>query len=215
MEEKFYKATIGLYALDKLPNDSNNCVYCLRIVICSDSRQCGICGDKATCKCQECSQLFYDGCCQKSSPAQKKNSSFTSSIYDDSDICTGIEQSHHDLGGVAIFNDTQCCSNDQYFNDEEIFTQAMLIATLAKRIKTFLKRNDSKVTGQKRLLGNPANGKSLCFKFSAIYQRKMSIIITPIISLMVDQVTNALSQEINAAYLFNNRLASSAKVTCV
>ena len=91
----------------------------------------------------------------------------------------------------------------------------MLIATLAKRIKTFLKRNDSKVTGQKRLLGNSANGKSFCFKFLAIYQRKMSIIITPTISLMVDQVTNALSQGINAAYLFNNRLASSAKVTCV
>ena len=48
MKEKFYKATIRLYALNKLPNDSNNCVYCLRILICSDSRQCGICGDKAT-----------------------------------------------------------------------------------------------------------------------------------------------------------------------
>ena len=52
---------------------------------------------------------------------------------DDSGIDTGIEQSHHDLGGAAIFNDIECCSNDEYFKDEKIVTQAMLIATLDEK----------------------------------------------------------------------------------
>ena len=45
------------------------------------------------------------------------------------------------------------------------------------------------------------SGKPLCFQFPPIYQNKKSLMITSIISLMKDQVTNCRERGINAVYL--------------
>ena len=33
----------------------------------------------------------------------------------------------------SVHGNTEYCSNDDYFNDEEVFIQAMMIATLAEK----------------------------------------------------------------------------------
>ena len=45
------------------------------------------------------------------------------------------------------------------------------------------------------------SGKALCFQFPPIYQNKKSLVITPTISLMKDQVTNCRERGINTVFL--------------
>ena len=82
----------------------------------------------------------------------------------------------------------------------------MMIATLAEKfsmtefkpfqkavIKNLLAKRDYLV------IEPTGSGKSLCFQYTAVYQKQ--IIITPTISLMQDQVANAVKRGLNAAYL--------------
>lgn len=45
------------------------------------------------------------------------------------------------------------------------------------------------------------HGKSICFQFAAVYTNKITIVISPLISLMIDQVTALNSANISACYL--------------
>jgi len=47
---------------------------------------------------------------------------------------SGIEVSQFHSNDLTVQINDDCCSNDEYFNDEEVFTQAMMIATLAEKL---------------------------------------------------------------------------------
>ena len=56
--------------------------------------------------------------------------------------------------------------------------------------------------GKNTLVVQPTGaGKSLCFQFPATVTKKMTIVITPTISLMIDQVQNLRSRGLTATYL--------------
>lgn len=48
------------------------------------------------------------------------------------------------------------------------------------------------------------SGKSLCYQFPPIYQNKMSLVLTPTISLMKDQVTNCTEKGIHTGVPSNS-----------
>jgi len=192
-------------ALNLLPDDANITVL-LKNSLCGGSKECDICGNDATYECQECCQYFCEGCCQRFHQHSKRNHHMPKRVQlvDDS----GIEVSQFSSNDLTVQSNDDCCSNDDYFNDEEVFTQAMMIATLAEKfgmtefkpfqkeiIKNLLAKRDCLV------IEPTGSGKSLCFQYTAVYQKQISLIITPTISLMQDQVTNAVKRGLNAAYL--------------
>ena len=84
----------------------------------------------------------------------------------------------------------------------------MMIATLAEHFnltefKPFQKTViDNLMSGNDCLVIQPTgSGKSLCYHFPAIYGNKVSLVITPTISLMQDQVMNAEKHGTRAVYL--------------
>ena len=61
---------------------------------------------------------------------------------------------------------------------------------------------DSCLKGKDTIVVQPTgNGKSLCFQFAAVYTGKISLVITPTISLMRDQTNQLNKKGITAAFL--------------
>jgi len=103
-------------------------------------------------------------------------------------------------------------------SQEETFQEATLVATLAEtfgltRFKPFQKDIISSVLdGKDTVVIQPTGSrKSLCFQFPAIYQNKKTIVVSPTISLMQDQVTNLKKKEINAVYQGSAQLDKKAE----
>ena len=105
-------------------------------------------------------------------------------------------------------------------SQDESFQETTLIATLAKtfgitKFKPFQKEILlSVLEGKDTVVIQPTgSGKSLCFQFPAIYhgQHKKTIVVSPTISLMEDQVTNVKAKNINAVYLGSAQLDKKAE----
>ena len=93
-------------------------------------------------------------------------------------------------------------------NTSQAFMEASMIMTLAEKfnLTRFRKYQKEVITtllaGQDCLVVQPTgSGKSLCFQFPAVHQNKISVVITPTISLMQDHVKNCETYGIKAAYL--------------
>ena len=70
----------------------------------------------------------------------------------------------------------------------------------------------SVLEGKDTLVIQPTgSGKSLCFQFPAIYQHKKTVVVSPTISLMQDQVVNLKAKHINAVYLGSAQLDKKAE----
>ena len=101
---------------------------------------------------------------------------------------------------------------------EQSFSDAMLVATLAKAFdltsfKSLQKEViDATLQGRDTLVIQPTgSGKSLCFQFPPVYQNKKTIIVTPTISLMQDQVFELQGKGIPAVYLGSAQLCKHAE----
>ena len=109
--------------------------------------------------------------------------------------------------------DESLVEQHSFSSQNESFQEATLIATLADKFgltkfKPFQKEIIlSVLDGKDTVVIQPTgSGKSLCFQFPAIYQRKKAIVVSPTISLMQDQVTNLKAKNINSVYLGSAQL---------
>lgn len=91
--------------------------------------------------------------------------------------------------------------------------EASMIMTLAEkfnltRFRVYQKQVITALLfGQDCLVVQPTgSGKSVCFQFPAVHQTKISIVITPTISLMQDHIKNCEAYGIKAAYLGSAQL---------
>ena len=91
--------------------------------------------------------------------------------------------------------------------------EASMIMTLAEKFNLTRFRVYQKqvitalLSGQDCLVVQPTGSdKSMCFQFPAVHQNKISIVITPMISLMQDHVKNCEAYGIKAAYLGSAQL---------
>ena len=98
-------------------------------------------------------------------------------------------------------------------NTSQAFMEASMVMTLAEKfdLTRFRKYQKEAITallsGQDCLVVQPTgSGKSLCFQFPAVHQNKISIVITPTISLMQDHVKNCELYGIKAAYFGSAQL---------
>ena len=147
-------------SLSLLPVDTNIVVF-LKNSICGGSRECDICGNDAQYECRECSQYICEGCCQRIHQHPKRNHHLPKRVQLVND--SGIEASYLSSNDdhTAQFND-DCCSNDEFFYDEEVLSHAMMISTLAEKFGMSLsKNNDSKFSCQARLPSFTTNWKWL------------------------------------------------------
>jgi len=115
-------------SLSLLPVDANIVAF-LKNSICGGSRECG---KDAQYECRECSQYFWEGCCQRIHQHPKRNHHLPKRVQLVND--SGIEVSYLSSNDnrTVQFND-DCCSNDEFFYDEEVLSNAMMIATLAEK----------------------------------------------------------------------------------
>ena len=91
-----------------------------------------------------------------------------------------------------------------FSSQDESFQEATLIATLAEalgltKFKVYQKEIILLVLEDKdTLVIQPTgSGKLLCFQFPTIYHHKITVVVSPTISLMQDQVVNLKSKNIN------------------
>jgi len=101
----------------------------LKNCLCGGSRECEICGVEALYECQDCNQQFHESYCQKFTSITSKIIIHPKGLIQN---LRGIGIPHvvvDQNSGTTVYSNTEGCSNDDYFKDEEILIQAMMIAT--------------------------------------------------------------------------------------
>ena len=101
---------------------------------------------------------------------------------------------------------------------EKSFHEATLIAALAEKFQLTSFRDFQKavieatIDGKDSLVIYPTgSGKSICFQFPPLYMNKKAIIVTPIISLMYDQVEKLNSKGIHSIFLGSAQMDKHAE----
>ena len=110
----------------------------LKNCLCGGTKKCEICGVDASYECKDYDQKFCEGCCHKVHQHSKWSHHLPQKLnlefVDDSGIeITHVGAERNSDTTAAVCSNIEYCGNDDYFNDEEVFVQAMMIATLAEK----------------------------------------------------------------------------------
>ena len=188
---------------------------------------CEICNDTGEYKCEQCFQnILCKECCNRmhKHPSRMSHTPHKIDTVDTSTTgcgstniggnCSMLESQHRDLE-----EDT----DDEYDisdlpNTSAAFLEASMVMTLAERFNlTKFEHIQKKVisallSGKDCLVVHPTgSGKSLCFQFPPVFENKKAIVVTPMISLMQDQVANLEEKGIKAVYLGSAQLDVSVE----
>ena len=130
----------------------------------------------------------------------------TSSDKNSTDLSTSQYSPNHSNGQDSGFADYDM--SDSEMDCQNDIEDMCCIATLAKHFGLTSFRTYQKeviheyLNGRDTIVVQPTgSGKSLCYQFPAVYTGKMSIVISPMISLMVDQVAKLKRQGVSSTYL--------------
>ena len=206
-----------------IPSGSNVCLF---IGLKGGGFNCEICYEVGEYQCNVCEKkIFCSDCCRKfHKHPSRTNHNPTILCSDEPSSQTSSDNSDHNCfrqnkyTGDDIDDDFSGNKSDEFVisdspNSSNIFQEASMIATLAESFNLTRFRDYQKdailalLSGRDCLIAHPTgSGKSLCFKFPAVYENKKSLVITPTISLMQDQVKNCEEQHIKASYLGSAQL---------
>ena len=191
---------------------------------------CEICYEKGEYQCTECdNKIFCSDCCTKYHKHPSRSShkhiidlnSDQTDLPECSDHCHSDKSTHNDHDDCHLFEDNDSGSEFDISdtpNTSSFFQEASMVMTLAERFNLTRFKEYQKdailalLSGRDCLISHPTgSGKSLCFTFPAVYENKKTIVVSPTISLMMDQVKNCDEQGIKATYLGSAQLDLSVE----
>ena len=196
----------------------------VRLKVKGGTLECDICFGEGEFICTECNrQVTCKICCdrlhQHPKRAQHEPSALRSNSVSDNCSIASPEKSeqlldHPMSDGAVRCYDMECDS----LETDSLFMEASMIMTLAERFnitkfKAYQKEVISAVmSGRDCCVIHPTgSGKSLCYQFPAVFEDKKTIVVTPTISLMQDQVTNCEENSIPAVFLGSAQFDVSAE----
>ena len=194
---------------------------------------CEICFENGEYQCIECDRkIICSDCCTKYHKHPSRSSheriivlnsdqTFSPDLPEHSDHCETSTHNDHDDDDCHVFEDNDSGSEFDISdtpNTSKIFQEASMVMTLAEHFNLTRFREYQKdailalLSGRDCLIAHPTgSGKSLCFTFPAVYENKKTIVVTPTISLMMDQVKNCDERGIKASYLGSAQLDLSVE----
>ena len=169
--------------------------------------------------CDECDQMLCTECNDRVHQHPKRMHHKTSLI----------PASQTQACPAEVHCSTSCSLDSQEEDDtwlspstDKLFSDAFLIATLADQFgltsfKPFQKEViEATLDCSDTLVVQPTgSGKSLCFQFPPVHQNQKSVVITPTIRLMQDQVNELERKEINSVYLGSAQLDKQAEMNAM
>ena len=155
-------------------------------------KHCDVCYENGEYMCQDCEGKFFCGdCCTKihKHPDRRAHSP---KLVTNNEHCTEVSAARSEEDEILNMDDYDISDTPE---TSLAFEEANMVMTLAERFNlTRFKQYQKEViqallSGRDCLVVQPTgSGKSLCFKYPAVRTNMKSIVITPTISLMQDQV---------------------------
>lgn len=208
------------HQLVSLPSGSN---IDLLIHLKGGGSNCEICYEAGEYRCEQCSQnILCKECCDRMHKHPSRTSHNPHKINTLSD-CSIINDHTKPESQLQQVNRESSITEDEYDisdspNSSATFLEASMIMTLAERFNMtrFAQFQKEIITallsGRDGLVVHPTgSGKSLCYQFPPVFENRKAIVVSPTISLMLDQVTNLKEKGINAVYLGSAQLDLSVE----
>ena len=199
-------------SINTIPNDAN---IVAMLPILGGITPCDMCYyESGKYSCSDCGQIYCKDCSAKVHKHPQRQH-HTPKFIPESDKIP--ESNDIQLDSHNMSDSSQSSDSDYGFNDSPstslLLEQATMSMTLAEKFNLTRFRDYQKqaiaaiLDGKDCLIIQPTgSGKSLCFQFPPVYQNKKSIVITPTISLMKDQVTNCREKGVHAIFLGSAQL---------
>ena len=176
-----------------MPTNDSNLYVSIKNCLSGGGKECNICGEMAQYSCDECKQEFCCDCCSRVHQHKKRINHKPRRILCSSMCEDGDHTSWNETSALCSISQPTSHSSivSSKYNDEEVFTHAMMIATLAEHFNLTEFKPFQKIVIDNLMCGNDClviqptgSGKSLCYQFPAIYGNKVSLVITPVQQLV-------------------------------
>lgn len=208
--QNLYNGYKQMHDGDMLSSDGTQCTghnLYIKLKLLGGNLECDICYSKGEFRCSECNeQVTCKECCNRLHQHPKRENHQPSPLHDTT--------TQPDNTGISDHMEYDIDSPET----SSLFEEAAMVMTLAERFSlTKFKAYQKDVigailSGRDCLVIHPTgSGKSLCYQFPAVYENKKTIVVTPTISLMQDQVTNCEESEISAIFLGSAQLDLTAE----